>query len=89
MNLSKKGLEKIYDAQSDIANDIPLAFESIEFEADDFEGCIVLTVDEAKRISMLYEAVERFFDTLDCKVLARDCCESKLLLNEKIEQAEG
>lgn len=39
MKLSEKGVDKLYDSQ---------LFGDVEFESDDFEGAIVLTVEEAK-----------------------------------------
>ena len=53
MKLSENGLEKIQTWQSAVALGFPMRPNEIEFEPDDFECCVVLTVDEAKQIKDL------------------------------------
>ena len=79
MKLSEKGLLKLKSFVL-IMNNFNVTTEDIEFEPDDFESCVVLTVMEAKDVlHSLNCAWSR------CPVKA----ECKDLVKKKIEQAEG
>ena len=91
MKLTRKGLLKIVGDIVVNSPEHPLS-ETLEnwnrardFDQDDFEGVVILTVEESKRISMFFGAV--------------DCCSSDIkltegeknlwqILNNRIEQAE-
>ena len=79
MKLSEKGMLKLRSFVP-IMNNFNVTTEDIEFEPDDFESCVVLTVMEAKDVlHSLNCAWSR------CPVKA----ECKDLIKKKIEQAEG
>ena len=77
MKLSEKGKRKIPDNFYWFAN---------EFEPDDFEGCVVLTVEEAKEI------LQSSYDVLswaNCGYTHTDnALKVQKLLKDRIEQAE-
>lgn len=65
MKLSEKGLKSFADQMLDIAIglnekevewDRDFAMRQIEFEPDDFKGCVVLALDEAKAVLECVEA---------------------------------
>lgn len=52
IKLSNKGVDKLYAQvwmnQEDLPQDKIFGFETLEFKSDDFEDCVMLTVEEAK-----------------------------------------
>lgn len=80
MKLNKKGLKRLLDVAFDGDEFYQSNALEVEFEPDDFESCVVLTVMEAKDVlHSLNCAWSR------CPVKA----ECKDLIKKKIEQAEG
>ena len=78
MKLSEKGLKSFADQMLDIAIglnekevewDRDFAMRQIEFESDDFQGVVVLTVEEAKAVN---EAIEWLCSTLEDYERERD-----------------
>lgn len=65
MKLSEKGVNKIYDIDFDKAQGFPLEYEDIDFEPDDFEGVVVLTIEEAKLIVKALECLEADVEGID------------------------
>ena len=86
MKLSEKGLDKVYGLEFDQAQGFPVKFEDIEFVQSDFQGAVVLTVEEAKKwMRILHENAPY----LDC--LYESSKDDYLFLEEiskRIEQAE-
>lgn len=105
MKLSEKGWDRLlYEAlywDEDIANEAlewsnikqEYKLRHIEFEPDDFEGVVVLTLDEAKRIvDSLHRAIKAHVEVsrltngwVEVSIEENDI----YMLKEKIEQAEG
>ena len=98
MKLNEKGLKSFADQMLDIASglnekevewDRDFAMRQIEFESDDFQGAVVLTVEEAKQVQ------QEFLDIV-CEIVrvlghygvkyAKPA--SLIMLEERIEQAE-
>ena len=81
MKLSEKGVDKLFDSQ---------LFGNVEFEPDDFQGAVVLTVDEAKQIIGDYintnAEIVRRYKIPELKIKHP---KSIVLLTKRIEQAEG
>ena len=52
MKLSKKGIDRLYAQvwinQEDLPQDEIFGFETLEFQSDDFEDCVILSIEEAK-----------------------------------------
>ena len=62
--------------------------ERKEFKPEDIQGCVVLTVEEAKEIAFkLKELSEGYF--LSTGNIDSRSVEWSIVLNERIEQAEG
>ena len=92
MKLSEKGLGKIQKWQSTVALGFPMHPREIDFEPDDFEDCVVLTVEEAKAVN---EAIEWLCSTLEDYERERDDSPALIegwnqmnFLEHKIEQVE-
>ena len=81
MRLSVKGIQKYTDHR--VYYEYPI--ETLKFEPDDFEGAVVLTVEEA-------EALMTFFNTMKPQMPNGGCVEYCDLwgntIKERIEQAE-
>lgn len=93
MKLSEKGLKSFADQMLNIAIglnekeiewDRDFAMSQVEFEPDDFTNCVMLTVEEAKRIMLFIEGVNLIGDDLHqyIKHIFKP-------LKDGIEQAEG
>ncbi|MBO5746551.1 MAG: hypothetical protein J6S13_05620 [Clostridia bacterium] len=74
MKLSEKGKRKFLDN---------FYWFSEEFDQDDFEGCVILTVEEAKGI---YDDLIRLSEMSSLDISRYYAWKR---LNERIEQAEG
>jgi hypothetical protein len=89
MKLSEKGINRLYAQvwmnQEDLPQDEIFEFETLEFQSDDFEGVVMLTVEEAKKIST-------FFDVVECCAYGFKLSDEERILWEiiekRIEQAE-
>lgn len=57
MKLNKKGLHKIQQWQSAVALGFPMRPSEIEFEPNDFEGYVCLTVEEAKDFKSYFDFI--------------------------------
>ena len=98
MKLSEKALKKIQDEMEHGEYQIPCGYENVEgmsiyhleeheFEPDDFEDCVVLTVMEVKEIAFkLKELSEGYF--LSTGNIDSRSVEWSIVLNERIEQTE-
>ena len=85
MRLSEKGIEKVQNYSS-----VDLEIEG--FEPDDFEGCVCLTVEEAKEIAVTMFAYHKFCQTFLSGVNDNFLIKaSKVnhILDKRIKQAEG
>ena len=90
MKLSEKGLGNVFYHQS-----LDLDIDSYEFKPEDFEDfecCVVLTLEEAKEISFQLYSLAMLYDTLILeldpdKSLIKRVGKSYEPLNKKISQA--
>lgn len=90
MKLSEKGYLKIGNSivgwLEDGVAKVTFDPDKIEFEPDDFKDCVALTVEEAKKISTFFDAVEF------CAYGFKISYEERILweiIEKRIEQAEG
>lgn len=82
MKLSKKGYEKLFEFFMSGKYFDATKCDQIEFEPDDFEDRVVLTVEEAKRVqSALYELLRNSNDKNSSEWL------TYWFVNGRIEQA--
>lgn len=81
MKLSRKGLNKVHCSY---VRECSPDLDQLEFEPSDFEGVVVLTVEQAKRIISL---IKESFELMNCDL--SDGSTSLDLLYEGIKQAEG
>ena len=96
MKLSEKGYLKIGNSivgwlENGVAK-VTFDPDKIEFEADDFQGAVVLTLEEAKEISFQLYSLAMLYDTLILeldpdKELIKRVGKSYEPLNKKISQA--
>lgn len=100
MKLSKKGRDRLYGSHNvfyddDIEGDVVALYELSEvweFEPDDFEGCVCLTVEEASEVSLqLYRLAQLYslqiLELDSDKKLIKPLAKTYESLNEKIVQA--
>ena len=87
MKLSEKGMLKLRSFVP-IMNNFNVTTEDIEFEPDDFESCVVLTVMEAKELANKLQQNANFF-FLQTDEFDYDTDDLRQCLTDKIEQAEG
>ena len=93
MKLSEKGEGRLYNSKNvfyddDIEGDVVALWELSkvwEFEPDDFQGAVVLTVEEAEKLMKLLDLCEYW---LTNNYVSYDCDAWASLLEERIEQAE-
>lgn len=91
MKLSEKGIDRLYAQvwmnQEDLPQDEIFGFETLEFQSDDFEDCVMLTVKEAKEI------LQSSYDVLSWSRVGPTHMNNALnvqeLLKYRIEQAEN
>lgn len=85
MKLSEKGLDKVYGLEFDQAQGFPVKFEDLEFDQNDFQGAVLMRVEEAK---LLFKVIDGFFD-LRLPTTKEIVALNKLKVRvERIEQAE-
>lgn len=84
MRLSVKGIQKYTDHR--VYYEYPI--ETLKFEPDDFEGAVVLTVEEAKGVAKTYDALASFLIKCMDGDGAKEAIAFAIELNKRIEQAE-
>ena len=95
MKLSEKGRDRLYGSHNvfyddDIEGDVVALYELSEvweFEPDDFEGAVVLTIPQAKELALKLKNNADFF-FLQTGEFDYDTDELWQCLTDKIEQAE-
>ena len=95
MRLSEKGLDKLYGLDLEMALGFQVSFETLVFKPEDFQGSVVLTVEEAKKIAndlLVYERLYRGAinnsSTSEQDSLDEFCKSQSQKLFKRIEQAE-
>ena len=93
MKLSEKGENRLYNSKNvfyddDIEGDVVALWELSkvwEFEPDDFQGAVVLTVEEAEKLMKHLDLCEYWLTNNN---VSYDCDAWASLLEERIEQAK-
>ena len=99
MKLSEKGESRLYNSKNvfyddDIEGDVVALYELSEvweFEPDDFQGAVVLTVEEAKAVAVTMFALHKFCQTFLSGVNDNFLIKASKVnhvLDKRIEQAE-
>ena len=87
MKLSNKGIDRLYAQvwmnQEDLPQDKIFEFETLEFQSDDFEDCVVLTVREAETIEHIIAIFQHYYNIFDGEMKVWQD------LRKRIEEAEG
>ena len=94
MKLSEKGENRLYGSHNvfyddDIEGDVVALWELSkvwEFEPDDFQGAVVLTVEEAEKLMKLLDNCEYW---LTNNAISYNCDSWASLLEMRIERARG